>query len=134
MGAAIAVVTARPVPVPSGDVQATELAAVGPGESGELSATIREPPTPGVPIELRLWAGAVRLAENRLGWSSVVDPQAEQPRLRTRFVAPSDPGEYRVEGVLRYVTCPDDEGACLPRASVVTWTLVVEAPVLESPD
>lgn len=130
MGAALAVVAARPVPVPSGDVQATELPRVAPGKSGELSATILETPQPGVPIELRLSPGAVHVSENRLGWSSVVDPQAQQPRLRTRFVAPDEPGSYRIEGVLRYLTCVD-EGPCLPHAAALSWTLVVEAPVTE---
>ena len=127
MGAALAVVAARPVPVPSGDVQATELPRVAPGESGELSATILETPESGVPIELRLSAGEVHITENRLGWSSVVDPQAQQPRLRTRFVAPEEPEAYRIDGVLHYVTC-EDEGPCLPRAAALRWTLVVEAP------
>ena len=127
MGAALAVVAARPVPTPSGAVQATELPQVVAGEAGELSATILETPVPGVPIELRLQAGAVRLTENRLGWSSVVDPQAQQPRLRTHFVAPNEPGEYAIDGVLRYVTCPDD-GPCLPHAAALSWTLVVVAP------
>ncbi len=130
MGTALAVVAARPVPVPSGDVQAAVLRVAGPGEAGELSATILETPAPGVPIELRLRAGAVRLSENRLGWSSVVDPEAQQPRLRTRFVAPNEPGTYEIQGVLRYVTCEDD-GPCLPHAAVVTWTLTVTAPEAE---
>ena len=68
------------------------------------------------------------MVENRLGWSSVVDPQAQRPRLRTRLVAPSEPGTYNIEGVLRYVTCEDD-GLCLPHAAAVQWTLVVAEPV-----
>ncbi len=127
---ALAVVLARPNPAPSGDVQAAALPAVGPGEPGELSATILQTPQPGLPIELRLRSGAVRVFENRLGWSSVVDPQAQRPRLRTRFVAPSEPGTYRIDGVLRYVTCEDD-GMCLPHAAALQWTLVVAEP--ESP-
>jgi len=130
MKVALAVVAARPVPVPSGDVQAAALPAVAPGEAGELSATILETPAPGVPIELRLQAGAVRVTENRLGWSSVVDPQAQQPRLRTRFVAPTEPGSYDIDGVLRYVTCPDD-GPCLPHAATIRWTLTVTNPPTE---
>lgn len=126
-GVALAVVAARPNPAPSGNVQAAVLPTVSPGEAGELSATILETPQPGVPIELRLRAGAVRVVENRLGWSSVVDPQAQRPRLRTRFVAPSDPGTYRIDGVLRYVTC-EDGGLCLPHAASVQWTLVVAQP------
>ncbi len=131
-GLALAVVAARPNPAPSGNVQASVLPTIGPDEAGELSATILETPQAGVPIELRLRTGAVRVVENRLGWSSVVDPQAQRPRLRTRFVAPSEPGTYSIEGVLRYVTC-DDDGPCLPHAAVVQWTLVVAAPV-EPPD
>ncbi len=126
---ALTVVVARPNPAPSGDVQATALPAVAPGDTGELSATILETPQPGVPIELRLRAGAVRVTENRLGWSSVVDPQAQRPRLRTRFVAPNDPGTYSIDGVLRYVTCEDD-GLCLPHAAAIQWTLVVVEPTV----
>ena len=124
---ALAVAASRPNPAPSGDVQAAVLPTVGPGEAGELSATILETPQPGVPIELRLRVGSVRVVDNRLGWSSVVDPQAQRPRLRTRFIAPSEPGTYRIEGVLRYVTCGDD-GLCLPHAATVQWTLVVAEP------
>lgn len=130
MGAALAVLAARPVPSPSGAVQAAELPEVVAGDAGELSVTLLETPVPGVPIELRLDAGAVHLTENRLGWSSVVDPQAQQPRLRTRFVAPREPGEYAIDGVLRYVTCPD-EGPCLPHAAALSWRLVVVAPPSE---
>lgn len=126
---ALAVVVARPNPAPSGNVQAAALPTVSPGEAGELSATILETPQPGVPIELRLRAGAVRVVENRLGWSSVVDPQAQRPRLRTRFVAPAEPGTYEIDGVLRYVTC-EEGGLCLPHAASVQWTLVVAEPVL----
>ena len=122
---ALAVATARPVPVPDGAVRVAEVAPVQAGGAGELSATVLETPAPGVPIELRLRSGAVRVVENRLGWSSVVDPQAEQPRLRTRFVAPSEPGTYRVDGVMRYVTCSDD--ACSSHAAAVHWTVVVTA-------
>lgn len=124
---ALGVVAARPNPAPSGNVQAAALPTLAPGEAGELSATILETPQPGVPIELRLRAGAVRVVENRLGWSSVVDPQAQRPRLRTRLVAPSEPGTYSISGVLRYVTCEDD-GLCLPHAAAVQWTLVVAEP------
>ena len=127
-GLALSVLAARPNPAPSGDVQAAALPMLEPGEAGELSATILVTPQPGVPIELRLRAGAVRVLENRLGWSSVVDPQAQRPRLRTRFLAPSVPGTYNIEGVLRYVTCEED-GLCLPHAAAVQWTLVVSEPV-----
>ncbi len=130
---AVAVALARPVPVPEGAVQVSEPSPLAPGASGELSATILEQPAPGIPIELRLSAGAVKVVANRLGWSSVVDPQAQRPRLRTRFVAPSEAGTYRVDGVLRYVTCEGD-GQCLPRAATVSWTLVVTAPDEPSAD
>ncbi len=120
----MALAAARPVPVPDGSVQVSKPGVLAPGESGELSATILEEPFSGIPIELRLSAGAVKVVENRLGWSSVVDPQAQQPRMRTRFVAPDEPGTYRVEGVLRYVTCAS-ERRCLPHAAVVQWTVVV---------
>jgi hypothetical protein len=124
IGVALAVAAARPVPVPDGQVQVTEVAPLAAGEAGELSLTILETPAPGVPIELRIEGQGVRLVENRLGWSSVVDPQAQQPRLRTRFVAPALPGTYRVDAVLRYITCEDGEG-CLPHASAVHWMVEV---------
>ncbi|MEM6295821.1 MAG: hypothetical protein AAGA54_31405 [Myxococcota bacterium] len=126
-GAALAIVTAQPLLPPEGSVQVVEVPPVAPGADGELSVTILQAPMSGVPLELRLQAEGVRVVENRLGWSSVVDPLAQQPRLRTRFVAPAEPGRYVVRGLLRYVTCDEDD-TCLPHVVSVSWVVEVEPP------
>lgn len=97
------------------------------GGTGELSLTILEPPLAHGPVELWLEAEGVTLPDNRLGWDDVVDPQAEQPRLRGRMHAPNVPGTYVVFGRLRYVTCTDRY--CRPREANVHWIVeVVEGP------
>ena len=97
--------------------------------AGELSVTILETPEPGIPIEVRLSSDDVELLDNRLGWADVVDPQAHQPRMRARFVAPAVPGRYRVRGLVTWVTCEGE--ACRTRRAPVAWTVDVlpaEAP------
>ena len=124
---ALAVAAAHPVPPPAGAVRILELRPVAPGQSGELSVTILDTPMAGTPIELRLDDGSgVTLADNRLGWADVVDPQAVQPRLRARFTAPEAPGRYEVVGHLTYVTCAKKR--CTHRAAGVRWELVVKEP------
>ena len=63
------------------------------------------------------------LPEDRLGWDDVVDPQAVQPRLRARVVAPARTGVHEVRGFVAYVTCNRDR--CRPRVSEVKWSVTV---------
>jgi hypothetical protein len=120
---ALAVAAAHPVlPLP-GSVRILDVPALQPGQSGELSVTILDTPMSGTPIELSLAPSAVTLADNRLGWPDVVDPQAVQPRLRARFTAPNDPGRYEVHGQLRYLTC--NKKRCVPRVVTLRWDLEV---------
>jgi hypothetical protein len=93
--------------------------------AGELSVTILDAPEPGIPIEVRLSSDDVELLDNRLGWADVVDPQAHQPRVRARFVAPADPGRYRVRGLVTWVTCEGE--ACRTRRAAIAWTVDVVA-------
>lgn len=129
---ALAVASALPLGAPRGRARAGDIPAVEPGASGELSATLMDTPQRGVPLELRLSSAHLKLADNRLGWSSVVDPLAVQPRLRTRFTAPEEPGRYTVEGTLSYLACDTD--TCLPRVAVLRWSVEVVAPVVTEPD
>ncbi len=122
---ALGVLSSQPLRPPRGVARASEVPVMRPGSVGELSVTIMETPAPGVPIELRLDATHVRLVEKRLGWGSVVDPLAVQPRVRTRFTAPEHPGAYVVLGQVSYVTC--DADVCLPHVASVRWTVRVEA-------
>jgi hypothetical protein len=102
------------------------------GQAGELSLTILETPMNGTPIELRLDADTIVLPENRLGWEDVVDPEAGQPRLVARVVAPREPGEYAVRGRITYVTCGPKR--CRPRTAHVIWTVEVLAPSADDPE
>lgn len=126
---ALGVLSAAPLLPPQGLVQVAEVAAVPVGERGELSLTILEAPAQGVALELRVHGPDLRLVDNRLGWASVVDPQAQQPRLRTHFTAPLEPGRYEVDGWLRYVTCEDDRDRCTTRVTTVRWTVDVVDPL-----
>ena len=94
--------------------------------AGELSVTILDAPEPGIPIEVRLSSDDVELLDNRLGWADVVDPQAHQPRVRARFVAPAVEGTYRVRGLVTWVTCRGQ--ACRTRRAPVAWTVQVLPP------
>jgi hypothetical protein len=100
--------------------------ALAPGRAGEVSLTILDLPERGLPIQLWLDADEVGLPDDRLGWDDVVDPQAVQPRLRARIVAPTRPGTHEVRGFVAYVTC--NARRCRPRMREVTWSLTVEAP------
>lgn len=100
--------------------------------AGELSVTILDTPEPGIPIEVRLSSDEVELLDNRLGWADVVDPQAHQPRVRARFVAPAAAGRYRVRGLVTWVTCV--ASTCRTRRAPVTWTVDVRAPDAPAPD
>lgn len=124
------VLVAQPVPL-------------GAGAVGELSLTILDTPAAVAPLSVRLSSHAVALPETRLGPADVVDPQASQPRIRARYVAPSVAGRYEVEGLVEYVTCtaepasaalarPAPGGAegprCRPRRARVVWVVqVIEA-------
>lgn len=98
--------------------------------AGELSVTILDTPEPGIPIEVRLSSDDVELVDNRLGWADVVDPQAHQPRVRARFVAPPEPGRYRVDGLVTWVTCIGR--TCQTERAPIAWTVEVLAPVAPS--
>jgi hypothetical protein len=111
-------------PLYEGAVVALEVAPVAPGARGELSVLLEEEAEPGVLLRLALWAEGVELPENRLSWRDVVDPQAAQLRLRGSFVAPSEPGEYRIEGLVSYVHCAGDW--CRTKHAPVSWTIRVE--------
>jgi hypothetical protein len=96
------------------------------GASGELSLTILDTPAAIAPVSVRLWSTAgVELPETRLGEADVVDPQASQPRVRARYLAPAIPGRYEVEGLVEYVTCKGDR--CRPRRTRVVWVVQVLA-------
>lgn len=107
---------------------------LGAGAVGELSLTILDTPAAIAPLSVRLGSHAVALPETRLGEADVVDPQASQPRIRARYVAPSTPGRYEVEGLVEYVTCRSSPGApevarCRPRRARVVWVIqVIDAP------
>jgi len=97
------------------------------GEVGELSLTILDTPAAVAPLSVRLSSQAVVLPETRLGESDVVDPQASQPRIRARYVAPTAAGRYEVEGLVEYVTCQAER--CRPRRARVVWVVqVIDAP------
>lgn len=126
LGLAAAIGTADPLDAFDGKAAAQPLEPVQPGAPGELSLTILETPDAQGPIEVRLESDAVDMPENRLGWEDVVDPLARQPRVRGRFVAPTQAGDYVVRGHLLYVTC--GRKRCRPRRATVTWTVVVQQP------
>ncbi|MCH9685504.1 MAG: hypothetical protein K0V04_28990 [Deltaproteobacteria bacterium] len=109
-----------------GRVQVTVPPTMAPGDAGELSMTILDTPAPRMPLMVRLSSTAVGLPETRLAMRDVVDPLAQQPRIRARFVAPAQPGRYSVEGLVEYVTC--DAERCRPRRTTVVWAVVVEQP------
>lgn len=106
----------------------TPLVAVA-GAQGELSITILDTPHPGAAMVVRLRSDAVTLPNNRLGPQDIVDPQARQPRLRARFVAPPTAGRYEVEGLVSYVTCVDER--CRPHHGRVVWIVDVTSPQSE---
>ncbi len=127
---ALQVALGHQVRAPEGQAVVQVIPPLGPGAAGELSITILETPESGTPIELRLRVPEeIRIATNRLGWDDVVDTRAVQPRLRTRFTAPAEPGSFRVHGLLRYLSC--DERTCVPKVVRVSWDVEV---VLADPD
>ncbi|MEM9461682.1 MAG: hypothetical protein AAGF11_46395 [Myxococcota bacterium] len=106
-----------------GRVQVTSPSPLPVLAQGELSVTILDTPVDVSLLSVRLSAAEVVLPENRLGARDIVDPQASQPRVRARFVAPAVPGRYEVEGLVEYVTC--DAERCRPRRSRVVWVVEV---------
>ncbi|MEM7151449.1 MAG: hypothetical protein AAF799_01350 [Myxococcota bacterium] len=108
-----------------GRVQQSPVPPVEPGARGELSVTILDEVPPGQSLLVRLESSAVTVLDNRLGFRDVVDAQAQQLRVRARFVAPEHPGLYEVEGMVEYVSC--DEQRCRPHRARVVWTIEVVA-------
>lgn len=119
----MAIAASQPVVHYDGQVKVIEPQELAPSSVGEISVTILDRPLPGGPIQLELLAEQVGLPENRLGWDDVVDPQAEQPRLLARVVAPAVSGEYVVLGRLSYITCARTR--CRPRLAAVQWLVRV---------
>jgi len=105
-------------------VQALAVEPVAVGARGELSLVLLEPPDRSLPLDIRLDAGSLELDDNRLDWSFVVDPLALQPRVRTSFRAPSEPGSYQVRASVGYFIC--DEQWCRAKRGEVRWTVTVE--------
>ena len=101
------------------------------GAVGELSLTVLDTPARIASLSVRLSSPAVALPETRLGEHDVVDPQASQPRVRARYVAPTAAGRYPVEGLVEYVTCSGDR--CRPRRARVTWVVQVLDPTPQEP-
>ncbi|MBC8069849.1 MAG: hypothetical protein IAG13_16040, partial [Deltaproteobacteria bacterium] len=88
-----------------GRVSVGAVGTVAPGSAVELSVTILDTPMAGLPLELWLWSADIALFDNRFDGRDVVDPQARQPRIRARVVAPREPGRYGVGGHVVYVSC-----------------------------
>jgi hypothetical protein len=99
---------------------------LAPGQRGELSLILLEPPDRDMPLAVRIDAAALELLDNRLGWSQVVDPLALQPRLRATFRAPEQPGEYEVHASVEYWVC--GERWCRRKLGELRWSVVVEEP------
>lgn len=99
---------------------------LAPGQRGELSLILLEPPDRDMPLAVRIDAQALELLDNRLGWSEVVDPLALQPRLRASFRAPEQPGEYQVRASVEYWVC--GERWCRRKLGELRWSVIVEAP------
>lgn len=109
-------------------VQVSQPLPIEAGAVGELSLTILDTPAAVAPLSVRLSSHAVVLPEARLGEADVVDPQASQPRIRARYVAPTTAGRYEVEGLVEYVTCKVDR--CRPHRARVVWVVqVIDAPL-----
>jgi hypothetical protein len=125
LGLATAIAVTMPQAQSTGRVSTQPVPPLMIAEAGELSLTILEPALPTGAIEVWLESERVALPENRLGPDDVVDPLARQPRVRGRFVAPSEPGEYRVVGHVLYVTCGPKW--CRSNRADVTWTVTVLA-------
>jgi hypothetical protein len=118
------------------------------GAVGELSLTILDTPATVAPLSVRLSSPTVVLPEARLGQADVVDPQASQPRVRARYVAPATAGRHEVEGLVEYITCAREaplaaqsrsspggaEGPrCRPRRARVVWVVQVLEPTPAGP-
>ncbi len=119
-----------PATPPDGHVAVASLPEVAPGAPIELSVTILDSPLSGMPVELWLWSKDIALADNRFDARDVVDPQATQPRMRAKLVAPQQPGRYAIFGRLSYVSC--GEQRCRARRADVSWQLEVTAPPVAS--
>ncbi len=122
---------AAPSALLDGRVSVSAVAPAQPGAAVELSVTILDTPMPGLPLELWLSSGDIALSDNRFDGRDVVDPQASQPRMRARLVAPELPGRYGVSGHVVYVSCGAKR--CRPRHADVRWTVEVEAPIAPTP-
>jgi hypothetical protein len=91
----------------------------------ELSLLVLERPEVDLPVSIRLRSETVELVENRLGWADVVDAKSSQPRFRTRFANPTQPGEHRIDADVAYVVCGDQW--CREKRGRLSWTFVVAA-------
>ncbi len=120
-----------PMTPPPGRVSAQVPATAAPGTTVELSVTILDTPAAGAPIDLWLTSPDVELVPNRFDSRDVVDPQATQPRIRVRVVAPAAPGRYGVDAHVLYVSC--GESTCRPHLATVHWDLEVAAPAATEP-
>jgi len=100
---------------------------VAPRQPLRLSLVIPETARRDVPLLVRLTADAgFELADNRLGWSDVVDPAASAARVELRATAPASPGRYGVRAHAQWVEC--DAQRCRPAWGTASWDLVVRAP------
>jgi hypothetical protein len=111
-------------PAVTAAIEALAVAPVVAGGSGELSLVVLERVERGLPLTIRVDAGALTLADNRLDWSAVVDPLASQPRIRARFRAPSEAGRYAVRASVDYYVC--SEQWCRRKHGEVSWEVEVE--------
>lgn len=110
----------------SAQARALDVPALAPGQRGELSLILLEPPDRDLPLAVRIDAAPLELLDNRLGWSQVVDPLALQPRLAASFRAPDQPGAYEVRASVEYWVC--GERWCRRKLSELRWSVIVEAP------
>jgi hypothetical protein len=119
-----------PLVPPPGRVNASDSPKAAPGAMVELSVTILDTPLSGTPIELSLSAEDLVLVPNRFDNRDVVDPLATQPRIRARIAAPQEPGRYRIDAHVVYVSC--GERLCRPHHAAVRWDLEVTPPAAAS--
>jgi len=107
----------------SAHVVAQPIETIAEGQS-ELSLLFLERPERDMPVSVRLSSSSLPLTENRLGWADVVDPRAREPRIRTRFLTPSLPGDYRIDADVTYVICGPKR--CREKRGRVHWQFTVD--------
>ena len=114
----------RPIDL-DGRVRADIVAPVKPGERTTVSLTILDDVQRKAPLIVWLKSDTVRLVENRLDWSDVIDPEAAQLRLEAVIFAPDDAGDHRVSSTVMYISC--EKALCWPHWADASWTLSVHA-------